>query len=123
MTDSKLIDSSVWLEYLIHGKYKDLFETKEILHLSVLSLFEIKRKLIRDKFNANEIITALEFIKKRMLIAPVSAEISNKAVELSLQYKLGAMDALIYASAALHPAVLITCDNDFRKLPEVTILS
>ena len=58
-----------------------------------------------------------------MLIVPVSAEISNKAVELSLQYKLGAMDALIYASAALHPAVLITCDNDFRKLPEVTILS
>src|SRR3989338_6829911 len=105
MTDSKLIDSSVWLEYLIHGKYKDLFETTEILHISVLSLFEIKRKLLRDKFNANEIITALEFVKKKMLLMPVSAEICNKAVELSLQYKLGVMDALIYASAILHPAV------------------
>lgn len=123
MTDSKLIDSSVWLEYLIHGKYKELFETKEILYLSVLSLFEIKRKLIRDKFNANQIITALEFLKKRMLIVPVSAEISDKAVELSLQYKLGTVDALIYASATLHPAVLITCDNDFRGLPEATVLS
>ena len=123
MTDSKFIDSSVWLEYLIHGKYKDLFETTEILHISVLSLFEIKRKLLRDKFNANEIITALEFVKKKMLLMPVSAEICNKAVELSLQYKLGVMDALIYASAILHPAVFITCDNDFRGLPDVTILS
>ncbi|MBS3166563.1 PIN domain-containing protein [Candidatus Woesearchaeota archaeon] len=122
MTDSKLIDSSVWLEYLVHSKYKDIFETEDILYISALSLFEIKRKLMRDKFNINEITLTLEFVKKKMLIVPVSVEISEKAAELSLQYKLGAMDTLIYASAVLHPATLLTCDNDFRGLPGVMVL-
>lgn len=123
MTDSKLLDSSVWLEYLIHGKYKELIETQEILYLSSLSLFEIKRKLTRDKFNEKEIIKALEYVKKRTLLVLVSAEISEKAVELSLQHELGAMDALIYASAIIQQAILLTCDNDFRNLSNVTILN
>ena len=123
MTDSKLLDSSIWLEYLIHGKYKEIIETQETLYISSLSLFEIKRKLTRDKFNEIQIIKALEYVKKRTLIIRVSAEISEKAVELSLQHTLGAMDALIYASALIQQAILLTCDNDFRALKEVTILN
>ena len=123
MTDSKLLDSSIWLEYLIHGKYKEIIETQETLYISSLSLFEIKRKLTRDKFNEIQIIKALEYVKKRTLIILVSAEISEKAVELSLQHTLGAMDALIYASAIIQQAILLTCDNDFRALKEVTILN
>ncbi|OGY55454.1 MAG: hypothetical protein A2912_01475 [Candidatus Buchananbacteria bacterium RIFCSPLOWO2_01_FULL_40_23b] len=123
MTDSKLLDSSIWLEYLIHGKYKEIIETQETLYISSLSLFEIKRKLTRDKFNEIQIIKALEYVKKRTLIILVSAEISEKAVELSLQHTLGAMDALIYASALIQQAILLTCDNDFRALKEVTILN
>ena len=123
MTDSKLLDSSIWLEYLIHGKYKEIIETQETLYISSLSLFEIKRKLTRDKFNEIEIIKALEYVKKRTLIILVSAEISETAVELSLQHTLGAMDALIYASALIQQAILLTCDNDFRALKEVTILN
>jgi len=123
MTDSKLLDSSIWLEYLIHGKYKEIIETQETLYISSLSLFEIKRKLTRDKFNEIEIIKALEYVKKRTLIILVSAEISETAVELSLQHTLGAMDALIYASAIIQQAILLTCDNDFRQLKEVTILN
>ena len=123
MTDSKVLDSSIWLEYLIHGKYKEIIETQETLYISSLSLFEIKRKLTRDKFNEIEIIKALEYVKKRTLIILVSAEISETAVELSLQHTLGAMDALIYASAIIQQAILLTCDNDFRQLKEVTILN
>ena len=45
MTDSRLLDSSVWLDYLFNGNHKEIIESKEILLLSVLSIFEIKRRL------------------------------------------------------------------------------
>ena len=49
MTDSKLIDSSIWLEYLFNGKNKEILEKDEVLLLSVISLFEIEKKLHKEK--------------------------------------------------------------------------
>lgn len=123
MTDSKLIDSSVWIAYLCDGTYKETIEAEEeIVLLSVLSLYEIEKKLRKEKIEDNKILRSMEFIKKKSLLMPVTKEIAEKAVSLALQYNLPAVDCLIYTTALLNNAFLITLDNDFRGLPNVMIL-
>lgn len=121
-TDSKLIDSSLWLAYLFNSSYSDLIDSDEILLLSVLSLFEIKRKLAKSKVDSSKIARSMEFIKKRSLIIPVSEEIAEKAVDFSLENNLSIVDSLIYATAMLNDSVLLTLDNDFRNLKNVVLM-
>jgi len=121
-TDSKLIDSSVWLAYLFNGVYPDIIESDEMLLLSVMSLFEIHRKLAKIKIDSNKISRSMEFIKKRSLVIEVSKEISEKAVDFSLEFKLSTIDSIIYATSILSDATLVTLDNDFRGLKSVVVL-
>jgi PIN domain nuclease of toxin-antitoxin system len=43
--DSKLLDSSVWLGYFLYGEFSEIIEKDDFLYLSVLSLFEVQKKL------------------------------------------------------------------------------
>jgi len=65
----------------------------------------------------------LDFIKERSGIIISDIEIAEKAAEIAFDKKLGAMDALIYATAQIKNAELITGDNDFRGLERVRIIS
>lgn len=95
---------------------------KGIALLSVLSLYEIEKKLRKEKIEDNKILRSMEFIKKKSLLMPVTKEIAEKAVSLALQHNLPAVDCLIYTTALLNNAFLITLDNDFKELPNVMIL-
>ena len=121
-TDSKLIDSSVWLGYLFNGSNSDVIDSNEILLLSVLSLFEIKKKLMKSKVENNKIVKSMEFVRKRSLIIPVSEEITEKALEFSLENDLSIIDSIIYATAVLNDSILTTLDNDFRGLENVNLM-
>ncbi len=120
-TDSKLIDSSVWLAYLFNDYHSDIIDSDEILLLSVLSLFEIKRKLLKSKVDNSKIVRSMEFVKKRSLIIPVSKEICEKAVDFSSENNLSTVDSIIYTTAVFNDAVLLTLDNDFRDLKNVIV--
>ena len=122
MTDSKLIDSSVWLSYLLNGEFQNIIENDEIVVLSALSLFEIKKKLAKNNMSSGKISKSMDFIKKRSIVIPISAEIAEKAAEIALANKLPAADSLIYATSVLHDSILYTIDNDFRGLKGVLIL-
>ena len=52
MTDSKLLDSSIWLSYLINGNHTNIIEMDEIFLLSVLSLISILRYIFYVPFLA-----------------------------------------------------------------------
>ena len=122
MTDTKLIDSSVWLSYLLNGEFKNIIENDEIILLSALSLFEIKKKLAKNSMPSSKISKSMDFIKKRSIVIPISAEIAEKAAEIALANKLPAADSLIYSTSVLHDSILYTIDNDFRGLKGVFIL-
>ena len=122
MTDSKLIDSSVWLSYLLNGEFQNIIEHENIILLSALSLFEIKKKLAKNSMPSGKISKSMDFIKKRSIVIPISAEIAEKAAEIALANKLPAADSLIYATSVLHDSILYTIDNDFRGLKGVLIL-
>lgn len=121
MTDSKLIDSSVWLAYLFNGQSADLIDSEEILLLSSLSLFEIKKKLKKSGMSLLKMSRSMEFIKKRSLVLPVTSEIAEQAIEVAVTRSLPAVDALIYTTSQVNQATLFTYDNDFRGLKDVVI--
>jgi len=121
----KLLDSSIWLDHLweANRESSELIESSELLGTAIVSLFEIERRLRQLEVSEEKIKSALQFIEKRSIIIPLNKEIIKQAVLFSLKYKLGTIDALIYASAQLFKAVLFTADNDFRGLPQVEIIS
>ena len=122
MKDSKLIDSSVWIAYFFNGRYSEVIDSDEIILLSCLSLFEIKKKLAKSKVDNSKITKSIDFIKKRSLIIPVNIDIAEKAVDFSLESDLSIIDSLIYATSILNESTLITLDNDFRGLKNAIVL-
>ncbi len=122
MTGSRLIDSSLWLSYLINGDHKDIIDTEGILLLSALSLFEIKRKLLKEKLSSPVIEKRLDFIRRKSLIINADTAIADKAADLAIAHDLPAMDAIIYASALLNNAIVLTLDNDFKGLEKAQVL-
>ena len=122
VTGSKLVDSSVWLEYLLKGSFRDLIEEEEIFLLSAISLFEIKKKLAKSSLPLDVVTHSINFIKRKSLIISIDYELAEYAAEISVQNHLGAADSLIYACTLKQKATLITLDNDFRGLNSVMIL-
>ena len=121
-TDSKFIDSSIWLAYVLEGKHKDILESSELLLISVLSLFEIHKKLLKTNVSKELINSFLSFIKKKSIIINVDEKIVERAVSFSYENNLPVIDSLIYASSIENESSLFTSDNDFRGLKNVVFL-
>ena len=121
MTDFKFLDSSVWIAYLLYAdeKARELIDQEGIFFTSVLSVFEVKRKLLKEKVEFVKITQAIQFMKKKSVIIMVSTDVCEEAPRWSLP----AMDSLIYESAQKNNVQLYTYDNDFRGLQGVTVLS
>lgn len=117
------MDSSAWLSYFFatSEQVKKIIESNSMLYTSVISIFEIKRKLMRDGFEG-DLEGVLTFIENRSIVINLDEDISRSAADLSIQYKLHAMDALIYASAKAMDSELVTADSDFGKLDDVMII-
>ena len=122
MTESKLIDSSIWLDYFFNGNNREFIESDNLHFTSVISLLEIKRKLIKMKIEKEKISKSIEFIKKRSIIISLEKETTEKAVDISIRYNLPMADSLIYTTAIENNATLITLDKDFKGLKDVLIL-
>ena len=122
MTDIKCLDSSAWLAYhfATSTEIKEIIDKEGMIITSSLCLFEIKKKLLLLKQEWQQF---LKFVKERSSIIIPEIEIVEKAAQVAVDKKLGAMDALIYATALLKDAELITGDNDFRGLEKVRIIS
>ena len=120
----QLLDSSIWLAHLVdaHNKASELMEKDEMLFCSILSLFEIEKKLRRDKYPEEKIEKMISFMTGRSIIINLTENIVRKSAKISIQYELAAVDALIYATAMEQNLILITADNDFRGLPNTEII-
>jgi predicted nucleic acid-binding protein len=117
------MDSSAWLSYLFatSKQVKKIIESNSMLYTSVISIFEIKRKLMRDGFEG-DLEAVLTFVEDRSIVINLDEDISRSAADFSIQHKLHAMDALIYASAKAMDSELVTADSDFENLSDVLIV-
>jgi len=66
MIGTKFIDSSVWIAYFFNGDFSDLIETPEIFFLSVVSLYEIQKKLRKEKIDSSKMSTCVAYLKKNL---------------------------------------------------------
>ena len=117
----KLVDSCVWAEVLANsptGKtfMQQLSDPGNLL-VSTLVLYEVSKWATRN-MGSQEADQVLVGLLTGNVVEP-NASVALHAAELSVTYKLHALDALIYATALEHDAELVTCDAHFKGLPRV----
>lgn len=120
-----LVDSCGWLEVLIDGplaeRYAAYLSDPTQVVTPTIVLYEVYKK-VRLERNEEDALRAAAQMKKTRLI-PLTESIALTAADLGLAHRLAMADAVVYATAILHAARLVTSDADFELLPEVTYLA
>jgi predicted nucleic acid-binding protein len=119
-----LVDSSGWIEFLGDGPLADqfaaYFEREERLIVPVIVLCEVYRKLlsVRGSTAADRFLSAA----LRARVVPIDERLALLAARISLDRGLAMADAMIYATALMAGAQLVTSDAHFQGLPEATVI-
>ena len=119
-----LVDSSGWIEFLGDGPLADrfarYFESEERLVVPVIVLYEVYKKLlsVRGSTAADRFLSAA----LRARIVSINERLAVLAARLSLDHRLAMADAMIYATALVTGAHLVTAEAHFQGLPEATVL-
>lgn len=112
-----VVDSSGWLEYFADSPRADLFaeaiEDTAALVVPVVSLYEVFKKVWRDRGEHLALRCAAQMQQARVI--PLDTALALKAATLELPLA----DSLIYATALQHGALLWTQDAHFEGLPGV----
>jgi len=116
-----LIDSSAWLEYFaetINSKpfIKPIENIKNII-LPTIIIFEVFKKISTER-GENEARIYITSMSNAHVIE-LDKELSLSASMISIEYKLGMADSIIYATALKYNATLWTQDADFKGLKNV----
>ena len=77
--------------------------------------------MIKQKRNEEEALTAVAQMGKTQLI-PLTDALALTAADVSLRYQVAMADAIVYATALIQEAQLVTSDGDLASLPGVTYL-
>lgn len=116
-----VVDTSGWLEYLADspqaGHFAAAIEDTEHLLVPVIVIYEVFKKiaLAFDESRAIQVIGVL----KHGHVVPVDEALALDAARLSRERELPMADALIYATALRHGAMVYTQDAHFEGLPQV----
>jgi predicted nucleic acid-binding protein len=126
MTASKavLVDSSGWIAAAGTGPkaigFQQQIAAHEPLVMPTIVLYEVLKKLlltagksVADRFVSHAL---------RQDVIPLTERIAQDAAEFSLRHSLPMADAIIYATARLQEAEVITTDAHFEGLPGVTVM-
>ncbi|NCS66719.1 MAG: VapC toxin family PIN domain ribonuclease [Hydrogenophilaceae bacterium CG1_02_62_390] len=116
-----IVDTSGWLEYLADSPFAENYaaaieRTDELLVPSIV-LYEVFKK-ITLAYDENQAFQAIAQLKQGQVL-DVDESVALYAGKISLEKKLPMADALIYATAILHHAALLTQDAHFEGLPQV----
>ena len=120
-----LVDSSGWLAYFMNGSLAEkyagyLHRSREVLTPTIV-LYEVF-KVLKSQLGEESALEAAAQMGETNII-PLTDSVAYHAANLSLEHKLAMADSVIYATAELHRARLITSDKDFKNLPKVLYLS
>ena len=122
-----LIDTWAWIEFFLEtniGKkiMKILDSEKNQIIISSVNVAEVYKFILREK-DLRFAEKALDFMRERSFIIFVSTQIAVESAKLNNQLKIGLGDSLIYATALLNKATLVTEDEHFKKLKNILYIS
>ena len=119
-----LVDSSGWLEYFADGKNAGFFasgiENTEALVVSAINIYEVFRKLLREKDESSALFAVAAMRQGRVI--SVDESIAIEGARISTEQGLPMADGLILATARSCGAVLLTQDADFEGIDGVTYI-
>ncbi|MEM1246753.1 MAG: type II toxin-antitoxin system VapC family toxin [Acidobacteriota bacterium] len=113
-----VVDSSAWLEFFADSDRASHFEEvildTEKLLVPVVCLYEVF-KTVRRQFDETAALQSVAAMEQGRVV-DLSASLSLRAAELSLEHSLPMADSLILATARSRDAVLWTQDADFEGI-------
>jgi uncharacterized protein len=118
-----LIDTSGWLEYLTEDSKASAFghylEGDAAVLVPTVVIFEVYKHLAKHRGRT----LADRFASQALLrkVVPMDESIALAAANASLEHRLTGSDAIIYATARVHQAQVVTANTHFRGLPIVII--
>jgi len=125
-----VIDSYAWIEYFMGteagARIRVLIENSEEKITPTICLAEIYSKAL--KVENRELAEARRiFIKERSVIAPLdeAAAIESAETQNKLKKEIpgwGLADSIVYSTATLKKAVVVTGDEHFKKLKNVSFI-
>ena len=119
-----LVDTSAWIEWLTGSptgeKLNALMPEQSDWLVPTMVQLELAKWLTRElgEDKADQVIAFTQVCQ----VIPLDTEIALAAVEARRAHKLATADAVIFASARLRGATLLTCDAHFEGLPGVTLI-
>ena len=119
-----IVDSCGWLEYFSGGVNADFFAQPllDVEHLLVptICLYEVF-KVVRRQRGKDAALQATALLHQGREIA-LGSDLALYAAKLSEEFSLPMADAIIYASARLHSALVWTQDHHFAGLAGVQFI-
>ena len=120
----RVIDSSVWIEWLTDTSLgrklgREIPEKSQCIVPTIVQL-ELAKWVTREvgEEQADQVIAYLQ----KCIVVPLDTRIALLAADLHRQYKLATADAVVYATARVLDAELLTCDAHFADLPGVIVV-
>jgi len=116
-----VVDTSAWIEWLTGSALgqplgQQFPEQAQCVAPTIVQL-ELAKWLVREagEDQANQVIAYTQ----KCIVVPLDTTIALLAADLHREHKLATADAIVYATAQHHRAVLLTCDAHFEGLPAV----
>jgi predicted nucleic acid-binding protein len=121
-SDLYVVDSSGWLEYLSEDSKAAAFahylEGEGVL-LPAIVLCEVYKHLAKQRGRTIAERFVSQAIHRR--VVPLDETIALAAGNLAVEHRLNTADAIVYATARVCEAQLVTADTHFRGLAGVII--
>jgi uncharacterized protein len=116
-----VFDTSLWIEVFtaspIGRSHVHLLAEQDRIVVPTIVQYEIYKWLTRER-SADAANSALMFTND-CVVSELTTGIATLAAELSARHKLPSCDAIVYATARVHEAKVMSCDAHFKALPGV----
>lgn len=120
----RVVDTSIWIEWLIDSSLRQAIvgvfpEATQCVVPTIVQL-ELDKWLTREvgESEADQVIAYTQ----NCIVAVLDTKIALEAADLHRQFKLATADAIVYATAMVYGADLLTCDAHFEGLPNVVFI-
>ena len=105
------------MEGPLAGTYAQHVKRPNNVLTPTIVLYEVY-KIVKRQHSEEDALTAVAQMGKTHVV-PLNDTIALTAADASLTYQLAMADAIVYATALLHKAKLVTSDADLSSLPGV----
>jgi predicted nucleic acid-binding protein len=118
----RVVDTSAWIEWLgastVGKTIAAEIPAREAWLVPTIVQLELSKWLNREagEDKADQVTAFTD----TCIVVPLDTKIALAAAALCARHRLATADAIVYATALLHDADLLTCDAHFAGLPGVT---